>query len=464
MGNWFLMAQNKSSALFKYFCVATSDAIFRVQQGERERLKVHLRKLHKQGDGEAERGRVDELIKRTRRKYWRAHCMYTIPEPLELVRSLLRVYLFFKDLIDPETNAPFFSAAHQKRCLMELAYVAYGWLSDHPKIALYRPGRVVKKTGYQLHWCLRSSSALEGYHAPFNDAMAACGHSAGLRWMEASTNEFDWRWTVRALRSHGLLPQWVRHFNLALIDEVYDLAEILWGNGGGQKALPGWRRTKLMKAPLLRHGFGYGLEAQKPAGALAAASSGALSEAAWLGEQLGSSQPIRTMRTAQDVDLLMAEGTEASSERLIEVAYDNGLYLSPSAASAFTDDVVKDERARALLEAEGYEQLKQALRRREPPRPTAQSLDVGTTVGHNDLPGPMGTMPPALREPAQLELMEEEDGGGGGGGGAGGGAGGRGGGGGGGGGSGGGGSGSVVGACTCARIYTRTCVCTCTCA
>ena len=47
MGNWFLMAQSKSSSLFKYFCIATSDAIFRVREGERERLKVHLRKLFK---------------------------------------------------------------------------------------------------------------------------------------------------------------------------------------------------------------------------------------------------------------------------------------------------------------------------------------------------------------------------------------------------------------------------------
>ena len=414
MGNWFLMAQNKSSALFKYFCIATSDAIFRVQQGERERLKVHLRKLHKQGDSEAERVRVDALIKRTRRKYWRANCMYTIPEPLEVVRSLLRVYLFFKDLEDPETGAPFFSAGHQKRCLMELSYVAYGWLSDHPTIPLYRPGRVIKSTGYQIHWCLRTSSALEGYHAPFNDAMAACGHRAGIRWMEASTNEFDWRWTVRALRSHGLVPQWLRHFNLALVDEVHDLAEKLWGEGGGQKALPGWRRTKLMKQPLLRHGFGYGLEAQRPTAAAsppaASSSLSSRSEAAWLGEQLGSLRPIRTQRTAQDVDVLMAEGSEASGERLIEVARDNGLYLSPSSAATFIEEVAKDERARTLLQVQGYEQLKQLLHRREPPRPTASQLVVGTTTGGNELPGPMVAMPPAERAPAELSPMDGDGG------------------------------------------------------
>ena len=232
--------------------------------------------------------------------------------------------------------------------------------------------------------------------------------------MEASTNEFDWRWTVRALRSHGLLPQWLRHFNLALVDEVYDLAEILWGQGGGQKALPGWRRTKLMKQPLVRHGFCYGLEAQRPTAAAsppaASSSSSSRSEAAWLGEQLGSPRPIRTQRTPQDVDVLMAEGSEASGERLVEAARNNGLYLSPSSAATFIDDVAKDERARALLQEQGYERLKQSLHRREPPRPTAPQLVVGTTTGGDELPGPMVTMPAAERVLAELSPMDGDGG------------------------------------------------------
>ena len=125
---------------------------------------------------------------------------------------------------------------------------------------------------------------------------------------------------------------------------------------------------------------------------------------------LGSPRPLRTQRTAQDVDVLMAEGTEASGEQLIEAACENGLYLSPSAAAAFTEDVVKDERARAQLEAAGYAQLKQALRRRELLRPTAPPLATGTTTGGDELPGPMATMAPALREPEQLEPMDEDNG------------------------------------------------------
>ena len=63
MGNWFLMAQSKSSALFKYFCIASSDAIFTVREGQRERVKAHLRKLFKQGEGAEEQMLQDAIPK-----------------------------------------------------------------------------------------------------------------------------------------------------------------------------------------------------------------------------------------------------------------------------------------------------------------------------------------------------------------------------------------------------------------
>ena len=113
MGNWFLMAQSKSSALFKFFCTATSDAMFEEREGERGRVKEHLRKIFKQLDvvdtarwgnlapaGQAaERGRVDGLIARVPRAYWRSHCKATIPPPERLARRLLMVYYFFKDMV-----------------------------------------------------------------------------------------------------------------------------------------------------------------------------------------------------------------------------------------------------------------------------------------------------------------------------------------------------------------------------
>jgi len=100
----------------------------------------------------------------------------------------------------------------------ELSYVAAGYLSDRPDIPLYLPTRVLRTTQLQLYRNLRTSSSLEGYHQHLNGAFASCGKRCGLRYFEAATNAFDWRWTVRALVKAGVLPSYVRHYNLQLYE------------------------------------------------------------------------------------------------------------------------------------------------------------------------------------------------------------------------------------------------------
>jgi hypothetical protein len=92
----------------------------------------------------------------------------------------------------------------------ELSYVAAGYLSDRPDIPLYLPTRVLRTTQLQLYRNLRTSSSLEGYHQHLNGAFASCGKRCGLRYFEAATNAFDWRWTVRALVKAGVLPSYDR--------------------------------------------------------------------------------------------------------------------------------------------------------------------------------------------------------------------------------------------------------------
>ena len=96
--------------------------------GERERVKEHLRILFKQGEGADEKQRVDARIKRVSRRFWKRMCRWEIGAPQELARDLLRVYDFFKNLIDPTTGRSFFGPDHAKRCAHELAYVAAGYL------------------------------------------------------------------------------------------------------------------------------------------------------------------------------------------------------------------------------------------------------------------------------------------------------------------------------------------------
>ena len=44
----------------------------------------------------------------------------------------------------------------------------------------------------------------------------------------------------------GLLPSWVRHFNLALVEYLHDTAVALLGMSDGCATVEGFKRTKLM--------------------------------------------------------------------------------------------------------------------------------------------------------------------------------------------------------------------------
>ena len=418
----FLMAQSKSSTLFKYFCVATSDAIFQVWEGDartpgtREHVKAHLRRRYKLGVGvdmtdpqlaAAETKRVDELIKRVRRGYWRSHCRFSITSPRELARRLLSVYFFFRDMDDPETGRPFFSSGHEAICRRELGYVAKGELSDHPTIPLYFELRRLS-SGLVLSRCLRTSSGLEGYHQHLENAVSKCAKAAGLRFTEAMTNEFDWRWTVRAVREAGLIPGWVRHYNLSMIEYLHDTAVKLLGAVDGPQVVPGWRRTKLMAAPLVKHGMHYGLEAQKRQGQ-GQPTEPLRGEAGWVAERMGEPRPLRHRKTAADVDALLCASADATPVQLSDMAFQRGLHLAPAAAERFREEADSDERARLALTEAGYRELQQTLRTRvQPPQVTeAVAPQLAQTIGGDALPGPHPGMDAQVMQPAELEPMEE---------------------------------------------------------
>lgn len=153
MANFFLMAATKDSALFKYFCVAVSDAVFKIIPSSRRAVQEHLRYL----------GLTDDEIKRVRRKYWRTKAQYCVPEPETLLRDLTDVYDFFRDMVDPSTGRNFFNADHAKRFRHEMTYVRKGLLSDIPGMKMYIQTGTYK-SGLARCFCIRSSSALEGYH------------------------------------------------------------------------------------------------------------------------------------------------------------------------------------------------------------------------------------------------------------------------------------------------------------
>ena len=363
------------------------------------------------------------------RSYWRAHCKATIPPPERLARRLLMVYYFFRNMDDPETGKPFFSAGHEKICRHELTYVAKGEVSDHPTIEVYALARTLG-TGCELFHCLRTSSALEGYHQHFHDAIAKAAKAAGLHWTEACTNEFDFRWTVRALRRRGFLPSWMRHYNTALVDSLHSTLVKLGGVQMATRLLPGWRRSKLLKSPLVRHGFDYGLEAQKlppatdaPPTTTTVALREPASEGAWLAERLGSSRPLRTRRTRADVEALLDAPASASAEEISRRALERGLHLTGKAAGGFAAEIEIEEAARLALEEADYRALQQELRTRADVRPNATlaELPAPTRRGSSALPVPLLLMSSQIQRPAALVALSDsdDDGGGSGGGGSG---------------------------------------------
>jgi hypothetical protein len=88
---------------------------------------------------------------------------YYIPEPEVLCQRLQAVYDFFKDMVDPIKQRPFFNSNHASRFRTEMRYVKKGYLSDPPGVDLYMPLKKLS-TGLQVFRCRRGSSALEGYH------------------------------------------------------------------------------------------------------------------------------------------------------------------------------------------------------------------------------------------------------------------------------------------------------------
>lgn len=201
MANLFLMCTTKDSALFKYFCVAVSDAVFMVIPSSRDEVRDHLKFL----------GLSEDKIRRVRRKYWRSRARYVVPPPPVLLRRLLDVYEFFRDLVDPSTGRNFFTLDHEKRFKHEMTYVARGDLSDIPDMEMYvKVGEYA--SGLSRWICLRSSSALEGYHLH----LAKVNSLYVVRRVDTSPVPFLWA-TVhflspskyvlcRKLKLHSILP------------------------------------------------------------------------------------------------------------------------------------------------------------------------------------------------------------------------------------------------------------------
>ena len=206
----------------------------------------------------------------------------------------------------------------------------------------------------------------------------------------------------------------MRHYNTALVDSLFDTLVKLGGSELAARLVPGWRRSKLLMSPLVRHGMYYGLEAQRllpPSAPPQPAAAAAASEGMWVAQRLGSPRPLRTRRSRADVEALLDAPTSSSSETLSRLALECGLHMTGKAASTFEAEIEREEAARLALEEAEYRALQQELRTRSEARPDATLAVLGppTRRGSAALPGPLPAMAAALRRPATLEALEEDE-------------------------------------------------------
>ena len=86
-----IMGAEKGTPAYKLFMSMVSDALYWLLPGETERVQTHCERL----------GMSGAQIKKLRRKYWRRRCRYSCPQPRLMLRSLVDIYLFFRDQPDP---------------------------------------------------------------------------------------------------------------------------------------------------------------------------------------------------------------------------------------------------------------------------------------------------------------------------------------------------------------------------
>lgn len=86
------------------------------------------------------------------------------------------------------------------------------------------------------------------------------GRSSGVEWLDAITNTHDLFWNVRALRKAKRIDSSVLHFDLALLDKLFDTCSRL-GIQDKVQGIAQHRRTRRSVRPVVQYGSYYGLKA-----------------------------------------------------------------------------------------------------------------------------------------------------------------------------------------------------------
>lgn len=217
LGILLTMVAVKTCALFPSFAIACSMCLFKPMRGEYMRVVRHLRSTYS--------GITPKEISAKPWRYFRRMMRQVCPPPLVIMRGIKDVCEVYSHMTDPDTKRRFLNPDWRTVLKKQLKYVAQGLLSDNPALPLYwEIGKMA--SGFVVYRCLRTSSALEGYHAHLV-RLVLHAYGAGQDWMDAIMNLFDFRWCVLAGRKAGLYDDAVRHFELELRDALQSALEAL---------------------------------------------------------------------------------------------------------------------------------------------------------------------------------------------------------------------------------------------
>jgi hypothetical protein len=138
---------------------------------------------------------------------------------------MVDLYFFFKELDDPERpNCKFFVADHWAIFVKEIDYVQHGFLSDPPGMTMYILRETIARTGLNLYRCLRTTSALEAFHAHFSRSRGWMSRKCSPRSMHAMAWWFNYMWNIRATIKAQLMPA-INHEHLWLRDMLVDVLQ-----------------------------------------------------------------------------------------------------------------------------------------------------------------------------------------------------------------------------------------------
>ena len=214
---------------------------------------------------------------------------------------------------------------------------------------------------------------LEGYHLHLRSVQGSTAKSSGPDFHDALTNSFDFQWNVKALRKAGLISAKSTHFDVDILDRLYDPTEAL---GIHYKVMPGYVRTKF-GVPTMKYGSLYGMMAA--ANTVEAANNVPLTtvirepmKSFW--EKVLSTTPVLTEKkrkihfTPDEWDVrLMIDNKQQPPDVLETTLLRNGLIMLKGSVSTFLEDLLKNERAYAILR-----EMKQPSERQKLQQPKSQ--------------------------------------------------------------------------------------------